>query len=61
MPPEASLSPSGSCRIAGCPHPHRAKGLCAAHYMRLRRHGDPYADVPLARPSLVASRSAARR
>jgi hypothetical protein len=29
------------CTFADCPAPAVAKGLCAKHYMRLRRHGDP--------------------
>ena len=27
------------CRIDGCDRPHRAKGLCAMHYERVRLHG----------------------
>ena len=29
------------CLFDGCKNEHRAKGLCAAHYMRLKKHGDP--------------------
>jgi hypothetical protein len=29
------------CRIDGCDREPTAKGLCAKHYMRLRRAGDP--------------------
>lgn len=29
------------CPIEGCSRPVRARGLCAAHYHRLRAHGDP--------------------
>jgi hypothetical protein len=28
------------CDVAGCPNNSVAKGLCAKHYMRQRRHGD---------------------
>lgn len=30
-----------TCTIDGCNSTHRAKGLCNAHYLRLRIHGDP--------------------
>jgi hypothetical protein len=29
------------CDVAGCPNNTVAKGLCAKHYMRTRRSGDP--------------------
>jgi hypothetical protein len=29
------------CEISGCPNPAIAQGLCAKHYMRQRRTGDP--------------------
>lgn len=29
------------CSIDGCGKPHDSKGLCKAHYWRLRKHGDP--------------------
>lgn len=28
------------CTIDGCERPRKARGLCATHYMRQRRHGD---------------------
>lgn len=31
------------CSIPGCYKKTEAKGLCSAHYTRLRRHGDPLA------------------
>ena|SRR5215471_3340538 len=31
------------CKISGCRTPAIAQGLCAKHYMRLRRTGDPTA------------------
>ena len=30
-----------TCLIDGCPRPKYARALCAAHYMRLQRYGDP--------------------
>ena len=29
------------CNVKGCPNNSVAKGLCAKHYMRARRSGDP--------------------
>lgn len=34
------------CIIEGCNNPHEAKGLCRAHYLRLRRHGNPSKGMP---------------
>lgn len=46
MKPRRSLqkrSQSGlmNCRLNGCGRPVRSRGLCNAHYLRLRRYGDP--------------------
>ncbi|WP_181438755.1 hypothetical protein [Paenibacillus sambharensis] len=30
-----------SCAVEGCGKTVKAKGLCAMHHQRLRRHGDP--------------------
>ena len=30
-----------ACSVEGCGNPARLKSLCNAHYLRLRRHGDP--------------------
>ena len=30
-----------TCKIDGCDKPDKARGWCAAHYHRYRRHGDP--------------------
>lgn len=30
-----------ACRVNGCAKPPRTRGLCASHYHRLRRYGDP--------------------
>lgn len=35
--------PKSYCRIDGCDQPCKGGGLCAAHYLRQRRHGDPLA------------------
>jgi 5-methylcytosine-specific restriction endonuclease McrA len=35
------ISPSKACSIEGCGKPIKARGLCNAHWIRLRRHGDP--------------------
>lgn len=31
------------CSISGCDNPHEAYGMCAEHYGRWKRHGDPLA------------------
>lgn len=36
-----------TCEIAACDRPHKAKGLCALHYGRNRRLGDPKAHLDL--------------
>jgi 5-methylcytosine-specific restriction endonuclease McrA len=33
--------PEKMCLIEGCGKPTKARGLCNAHWIRLRRHGDP--------------------
>lgn len=35
------------CSIPDCDRTYRARGLCASHYQRLRKYGDPQADKPL--------------
>lgn len=35
------MANSGICSIPNCDKIPRGKGLCSAHYTRLRRHGDP--------------------
>lgn len=30
-----------TCTLVACEKPHRSKGLCQAHYTRLRKYGDP--------------------
>lgn len=34
------------CKIDGCEKKNKAHGLCAAHYARLRLHGDPLGGGP---------------
>lgn len=45
------MSRSNYCSVDGCDGftgvPGTARGLCGAHYNRLRKHGDVLADVPL--------------
>jgi hypothetical protein len=38
------------CAIVGCKTGANAKGLCAKHYMRARRHGDPNVVKPRGAP-----------
>jgi hypothetical protein len=38
-----------TCAISGCPNRAVAHGLCAKHYMRQRRHGDPNVEIPVGR------------
>jgi hypothetical protein len=42
--------PSAICSIEGCKAGANAKGLCAKHYMRARRHGDPSQVKPRGAP-----------
>lgn len=37
------MADSKLCCIEGCGNPARKRGYCNAHYIRLRRHGDPLA------------------
>jgi hypothetical protein len=39
-----------TCTIAGCEAHATVKGLCARHYMRIRRHGDPNTVKPAGAP-----------
>ncbi len=39
--------PRGGCKIEGCTRPHKGRGLCRVHLMRLRKHGDPQAHKPI--------------
>ncbi|MPZ64548.1 MAG: hypothetical protein GEU83_03185 [Pseudonocardiaceae bacterium] len=38
--------PGGGCTVGGCGRPVRARGLCATHHERWRRHGDPTVVLP---------------
>ncbi|MFF0777083.1 HNH endonuclease [Streptomyces sp. NPDC003720] len=37
----------GVCRVEGCDRKHNSGGYCATHDARVRKHGDPLADVPI--------------
>lgn len=37
----------GTCAVAGCDRPVKARGWCQGHYARQQRHGDVQADRPL--------------
>lgn len=34
--------PRPVCSLHDCDRPHKAKGYCELHFMRWKRHGDPY-------------------
>lgn len=38
---------SGACSVEGCERTVKNRGLCAAHYSRLRRRGDVRSDLPV--------------
>ena len=38
--------PKRTCTVAGCARPHFARGLCAMHHTRWRRHRDLNAGWP---------------
>jgi hypothetical protein len=40
----------GTCSVPICDRPGHIRGFCDPHYLRLRRHGDVMADVPLRPP-----------
>ena len=40
------------CQIEGCDKPHGARGYCAMHDARIRRHGDPHAGQTHAAPEI---------
>jgi integrase len=48
------------CRVGGCPHRQRHRGLCHAHHQRWKRQGRPDLDrfVVVADPTVVGRRSA---
>lgn len=35
------------CSVGGCQNARAVKGYCHAHYYRVKKHGDPLADVPI--------------
>jgi hypothetical protein len=41
---------NGMCSVEGCDLESAAKGLCAMHYMRMRRHGDVTVTRKAGRP-----------
>lgn len=36
-----------TCEVPGCGRPHRARGYCGAHYVRMTRHGHAQVDQPI--------------
>lgn len=36
-----------TCTVDGCERPVTARGWCAAHYSRIRKHGDVQAHIPV--------------
>jgi len=42
-----------ACTIPGCPKPLRARGWCAMHWSRWRRHGDPTDESPRGKKPLA--------
>jgi hypothetical protein len=48
------------CRVDGCPHRQRTRGLCHAHHQRWKRQGRPDLDrfVAAADPTVIGRRSA---
>ena len=48
------------CRVDGCPHRQRHRGLCHAHHQRWKRQGRPDLDrfVAAADPTVIGRRSA---
>lgn len=44
------------CRVEGCDGPVLSRGLCNAHYLRLRRYGDPLGGGPAKTPNGEALR-----
>jgi hypothetical protein len=47
--PNWKLDAVKKCAVDGCPRPYEARGYCATHYMRVRRHGD--ASITLCAPN----------
>lgn len=39
------------CSVLGCDRDSYVRGYCEGHYTRVRRHGNPRADIPLKQPS----------
>ena len=48
------------CTVDGCSEPHEARGYCAPHYGRFKRHGDPLAGRENCGKATTAERLARR-
>lgn len=51
---------SRRCSHSGCDAPHEARGLCAKHYWRSKRHGSPDATLTPTRGMTLAEKLAGR-
>jgi hypothetical protein len=49
-----------TCSVPGCDKPILSKKLCAAHYRRLQRRGDPRSVIAVGRPQSAGSIAAER-
>ena len=47
------------CKVPGCYHKVKAKGLCSKHHQRNRRHGSPYILLQQHRPHRLGDMNAA--
>lgn len=43
----AATNPSELCKVPECEGQPRGLGYCSGHYQRVKKHGNPQADIPL--------------